>query len=66
MEILKSLEADEENEENLLEEVFGFWEQNKTKIWQKSQGPDYQLFNFTGSQLGGGLENSTLVRIVLV
>ena len=60
MEILKSLEADEENEESSLEEV---WEsfQELNVVWQKVQEPDYQLFNFTGSQLGGRLQNSTLV-----
>ena len=65
MEILKSLEADEEKEENSLDKV---WFLNKTcRLTKKLQTPDYQLFNFTGSQLGlGGLENSTSVSVALL
>ena len=65
MEILKSLEADEEKEENSLDEV---WFLSKScRLTKKLQTPDYQLFNFTGSQLGlGGLENSTSVSVALL
>ena len=55
MEILKSLEADEENEENLLEEVF--WEQKRQK---SDKDPRVRIINCLTSPVLNWVEVSRI------